>query len=173
VKYLLTAVLAMAFTNVMHAQQPTTIVSSAGNFSVSLPPGERKDENANVTDKDGEHAVFHSFGSIQYNKSFIVTYKDYSSLLDIADSFDSELKEAATKGVVTNIAGSTRQGRAVLTYTLTKKFEETQLVESKLSMIVGRRSYLLVAVGPIYDAPTSKEIADFFDSFKLLREEAH
>ena len=65
------------------------------------------------------------------------------------------------------------RGRAVLTYTLTKKFEETQLVESKLSMIVGRRSYLLVAVGPIYDAPTSKEIADFFDSFKLLREEAH
>jgi hypothetical protein len=40
-------------------------------------------------------------------------------------------------------------------------------------MSVGKRSYLLIAIGPIYDPPTGKEITDFFDSFTLLRQEAH
>jgi hypothetical protein len=176
VKYLLSVVLVLTFTNAMLAQQPTKVVSSAGNFSVSLPPGERKDETVNLAvgkhAVEGRHAFMHSFATIQYNKSFIAIWYDYSAV-QTAWSFDLELKDAATKGVVTDIKGGTRQGHAFITYSLTYKLQDTQAVESRFSMSVGKCSYRLIAIGPIYDSPTSKEIADFFNSFNLLVEDAH
>lgn len=173
VKYLLSAVLILTFINATPAQQPVKLVSSTGNFSVSLPSGERKDETNTANTADGKRALMHSFATVQENKSFVVTYTDYPDPVQTADSFDAELKEVAAKGAVTDIMRGTRQGHAFITYTLTKKFQDTQAVETRFSMSVGKRSYLLIAIGPVYDRPTSKEIADFFNSFTLLRQEAH
>lgn len=172
-KYLLSAVLALTFINATPAQQLAKVISSAGNFSVSLPPGERKDENQILNMAEGKHALMHSFAAIQNNKSFIAVCYDYSGYVQTADSFDTELKEAAAKGAVTDIKRGTRQGHAFIAYTITKKFQDTQAVESRFSISVGKHSYLLIAIGPIYDPPTSKEIADFFNSFTLLRQEAN
>jgi hypothetical protein len=132
---------------------------------------------------------FHSFASIQYNKVFLVGYGDYPAFCTDCELLDVPKHEPGV--VVTDVKKGVRNGLGFITYKVTKNTSGIgPVVEYWFFMYDARWAqqithdpptirdaktlrYTLMATGPLYDAPTPKEVSDFFDSFTLLRQEAH